>query len=261
MRTIALVLLALTGCAPKSAVSRIETLEARVDLLQQEVARLSSTRAPARGERPASAEGRASAERPASAGLTEEIREMVKELDRIARSGPMHEARRLCERFEREHAEALASPEGQTQYRYAKRNCDEAKVVGERAPALDVETWYQGAAPSADAPQVLVFWEVWCPHCKRELPQVEAMKDRLDPRVQFVGLTKVNRSASEEKVRAFMSANGISFPIAKENNASMSRAYAVTGVPAAAFIKDGEIVWRGHPARLSDATIEALLAR
>jgi hypothetical protein len=33
----------------------------------------------------------------------------------------------------------------------------------------------------------------------------------------------------------------------------MSRRFAVSGVPAAAVIKDGKIVWRGHPSRLNDA--------
>ena len=40
----------------------------------------------------------------------------------------------------------------------------------------------------------------------------------------------------------------------------MSAAYAVSGIPAAALVKEGKVIWRGHPARLTDELLEQLLA-
>ena len=40
----------------------------------------------------------------------------------------------------------------------------------------------------------------------------------------------------------------------------MSSSFAVTGIPAAALVKDGKVVWRGHPARLDDALLDKLMA-
>jgi hypothetical protein len=39
----------------------------------------------------------------------------------------------------------------------------------------------------------------------------------------------------------------------------MSDYFAVSGIPAAAVIKDGKVVWRGHPGRLTDDMINAWL--
>ena len=36
----------------------------------------------------------------------------------------------------------------------------------------------------------------------------------------------------------------------------MSQHFNVSGIPAAAVVKDGKIVWRGHPARLTDEMIQ-----
>ena len=46
----------------------------------------------------------------------------------------------------------------------------ELEVIGKPAPAtLEVEEWLQGQGEVSLAngkPTLLVFWEVWCPHCK-----------------------------------------------------------------------------------------------
>ena len=66
----------------------------------------------------------------------------------------------------------------------------------------------------------------------------------------MIGLTKLSRSSTKEKVREFIYENEITYPMAKENG-EMSKYFNVSGIPAAAFIKDGTIVWRGHPARIT----------
>jgi hypothetical protein len=47
--------------------------------------------------------------------------------------------------------------------------------------------------------------------------------------------------------------------MAKEKDASMSTGFNVTGIPAAALVKEGKVIWRGHPGRLDDATIDKLI--
>ena len=48
----------------------------------------------------------------------------------------------------------------------------------------------------------------------------------------------------------------VSYPIAKESGDALSKHFGVRGIPAAAMVKDGKVVWRGHPARLTDDMIE-----
>jgi thiol-disulfide isomerase/thioredoxin len=138
----------------------------------------------------------------------------------------------------------------------ARRLSSELAVIGKSTPASwGIEKWFQGESDvdlASDQTTLLVFWEVWCPHCKREVPKLQALYDSLhDDGLQIVGLTKVNRSATEESVRSFMAEQNLSYPVAKEDG-SLSAHFSVQGVPAAAVVKDGKVIWRGHPARLSE---------
>lgn len=138
----------------------------------------------------------------------------------------------------------------------------ELTLIGTDAKALDVEKWYQGKAALTDSKAtLLVFWETWCPHCQREMPKMQPLAEKWQGKgLQVVALTKVTKSASDETVTAFLKEHEIKIPVAKEKDGGMSQAYNVSGIPAAALVKDGKVVWRGHPARLTDEMLEKLIS-
>ena len=145
----------------------------------------------------------------------------------------------------------------------ARRTYQELQVVGKAIPAdWGIEKWFQGESDinlAGKDTTLVVFWETWCPHCQREVPKLQALYDSLrGDGLQVVGLTKINKSATEQKVEDFIKERNLSYPIAKENG-SASRHFGVSGVPAAAVVKDGKVVWRGHPARLSEAQLKGWL--
>ncbi len=139
----------------------------------------------------------------------------------------------------------------------------ELSVVGLDAPQhYEVEKWFQGKDAvqlTSNKPTLLIFWEVWCPHCRREVPKIQKLYETYGPKgLQVVGLTKVNRNKTDADVEAFLKQNNVTYPIAKEKG-SVSGVFKVRGIPAAAIVKDGKIVWRGHPAHLSKEMLEKLL--
>jgi len=150
-----------------------------------------------------------------------------------------------------------------TAYRRAKKIERELEVIGKDSPAsLEVEKWLANQTSidlSSNAPTLLVFWELWCPHCRREVPKMQKVYDDFSPQgLQMVGLTKITRSATEEKVNDFIKENKLGYPLAKETG-DLSKAFNVSGIPAAAVVKGGKIVWRGHPGRLNDDMIKGWL--
>lgn len=141
----------------------------------------------------------------------------------------------------------------------ASRLAKELAVVGMTAPPVEVDYWFQGSVDVNSGTTLVVFWEAWCPHCRRELPNLDETYERLGPEgLKVVGFTKITKSSTEASVRDFIAENEIGFPLAKETG-TLTTAYSVSGIPAAAVVKDGVVVWRGHPARLSDETLRGWL--
>jgi uncharacterized caspase-like protein/thiol-disulfide isomerase/thioredoxin len=147
--------------------------------------------------------------------------------------------------------------------RAGERLMAELTVVGRTAPAIDAEKWLQGRAALTDQGMtLLVFFEVWCPHCKRELPKLQPLADRWRSQgLQVIGSTTLSRGKTEADGLAFLRELNVTFPVFKERERSMSDAYGVSGVPAAAIVRVGKVVWRGHPAQLTDELISTLKSR
>lgn len=144
----------------------------------------------------------------------------------------------------------------------AERVAVEIDLVGEEAPPLQVKEWFQGRGSLEDGEVVmLVFFESWCPHCQNAMPGTEAQWERFHPQgLQVIGVTRVNKSATDDTVRSLLEEHAVQFPVAKDDGSVTSDAYKVTGIPAAAAVRDGVVIWRGHPARVTDTMIEAWLA-
>jgi thiol-disulfide isomerase/thioredoxin len=234
-------LLALGACADPELSDKVEQLDAKITDLEKKVE--------AGGGAPAPRRGPAGADPALEEGAKQAVSQISAKVDELA----WDEAMKLCN--------DARSQFGATQtFRRGGRICDEAEVVGKDALDLDVEKWFQGEAHLADSKAtMLVFWEQWCPHCKREVPKMQETYDKYQGRMNVVGLTKVTRSSTDDSVAEFIKEKEISYPMGKEKGGNLSQHYNVSGVPAAAIVKDGKIVWRGHPARVDDALLDKLL--
>jgi len=147
----------------------------------------------------------------------------------------------------------------------AKRMEAELAVIGKDVPAdwsSRTEKWFQGSGDLSKGTTLVVFWEVWCPHCKREVPALEATYETYKSKgLNVVGFTRLTRDKTEADVMAFLKENKVSYPIAKDKaQGGLADEFNVSGIPAAALVKDGKVVWRGHPARIKPENIDKLLA-
>lgn len=228
------------SCAPKSQVDdlskRVETLETELKTLKEKGGSAATAKADAN-----------SPEEQAAMAL-------MKEIQTAQQAGDFASAKSKLAELQSKYPTTRAG-------KSAGRMAAEVNLVGTDAKPLDVEKWYQGKTDiNSGKATLLLFWESWCPHCQREMPKAEPIYEQYKSKgLNVVGLTKVTKSASDETVKTFIDEKKLTFPIAKENNAAMSDAYAVTGIPAAAIVKDGKVVWRGHPARLTNEMIEGYL--
>lgn len=227
----------LAGCATADRVKALEEKVAELEKTVEENAK-SGAKAAVKDEK---------AEK-AAAAIYEKIGKSVREGD--------------TEGAKKQLAELKAKYSNTTAYRRARKIERELEVIGKAAPvSLEVEKWYTSESKidfASDKPTLLVFWEIWCPHCKREVPKMQATWDKYQGKIQMVGLTKITRSATEEKVTEFIAEKNVTYPTAKENG-DLSKHFNVSGIPAAAVVKGGKVVWRGHPGRLNDSMIDGWL--
>lgn len=219
-------------------------LEQRIAELEKQVAEL-NTKGPARGA----------------------LGAPVNEADEQAATNLLKEASEAFEGMQYDNARAklteLKSKYGTTRAaRAAQRIEAELEIIGKPAGDLKVEKWFQGNVADLNSSKatLVVFWEVWCPHCKREVPKLTETYEKYKGQgLEMVGLTKMTRDITEQQVTEFIQNEKVGYPIAKEQGDEMSRHFGVRGIPAAAVVKDGKVVWRGHPARLTDDMIQSWL--
>jgi thiol-disulfide isomerase/thioredoxin len=227
--------LTLAGCAPKA------DTDAKFAALEERIAKLESG---------------AKASAPASSAEEEAATKLMNEIQEARKGGDYATAKAKLAELTGKYASTRAG-------KVAGRMAAEINLVGSDAKPVEAASWYTKQASLSDAPTtVLVFWEEWCPHCKREVPKLPEMQAKFkDKGVQVIALTKVTKSSTDEKVQAFIKENKLEgIPMGKEAEGAMSNAYAVTGIPAAAVVKDGKVVWRGHPAQLTDEVLTKLAA-
>lgn len=243
---VAFLALLAVGCATESQVKSLEdrlaTLEKKVE--EQGKAGPSAARPTAATPTPP-----ADPEKEAAANT------LMEEIKGLMEAGKMEEAKAKMD--------TLTSEYGTTQVALrARRAATELAVIGKPTPTLEVEKWFQGEGQVSltDGDTTLVvFFEQWCPHCKREVPRLEETFNKYRGKgLQVVGLTRVSRSATDEKVSEFITEGKITYPVAKESG-KMSEYFGVSGIPAAAVVKDGKVIWRGHPAKLTDEMLSSWL--
>lgn len=136
----------------------------------------------------------------------------------------------------------------------------ELATIGKPAPQTwAIERWFQGEGDidlDSNDTTLVIFWETWCPHCRREVPKLQKLwDDKRNSGLQVLGLSQLTKAANDDTMQSFIEEHQLKFPLAKEDG-KLSTYFGVGGIPSAALIKNKEVVWAGHPAQLTPAMID-----
>ncbi len=242
-KTVSLVVMAMVAaCSDPNLASKVSDLETRVAKMEE-----ASKAAPARpGAAPAA---------PVNEEEEKAAAELLKAASQAAEAMKYDEAKSKIAELKEKYPQSRPA-------RASARLEEELAVIGKPAQPLKLEKMVQGAEPTmTDGKATLVvFWEIWCPHCKREVPKLQETYNKYQGKgLQMVGLTKQSKGVTDDQVTEFLKAQNVSYPIGKEAGQETSEYYGVKGIPAAVMVKDGKVVWRGHPARLTDAMLDEFI--
>jgi thiol-disulfide isomerase/thioredoxin len=132
---------------------------------------------------------------------------------------------------------------------------EQGPKIGEAPPVIQLDEWISSPAETAGKPVLLEFWATWCPPCRASIPHL----NEIHAKYKDKGLVIVGVSDEEAAgIKEFQKSTPMNYPngISK----TLVGQYGVQGIPHAFLIgKDGKLLWRGHPMRLTDADIEKAL--
>lgn len=133
--------------------------------------------------------------------------------------------------------------------------------VGQQAPDFKLKS-VTGAdvALSAlrDKPVFLNFWATWCPPCRAEMPDLQAMYKKYGSRMHFLA---VNVQESTGEVTGFLKSNKYTFPVVLDNKGSVTGKYFVNGIPTSLVIDTKGVIQGKNVGALSASQLEALIRK
>ena len=92
---------------------------------------------------------------------------------------------------------------------------------------------------------LLNVWATWCPPCRKEMPDLQALHEELGPRGLNVVGVSIDAAGADEIVREFLDEYGITYTILRDSDERVSSAFPAQGVPITVLIDPkGTIVWR-----------------
>jgi thiol-disulfide isomerase/thioredoxin len=124
--------------------------------------------------------------------------------------------------------------------------------------------WFAGEQPQAwpnDDLWIFECWATWCGPCIRAIPHMEELwKTYQSKGVKMVGVN-VERNKSQAQLKEFFSKQRVppTYNQAHDFDNRFADQLKIIGIPFAVAVRNGKIVWQGHPMSLKPATIDTLL--
>jgi thiol-disulfide isomerase/thioredoxin len=127
-------------------------------------------------------------------------------------------------------------------------------AVGDKAPPMHVSQWINGPELTGFDPNkvyVVEFWATWCGPCKRAIPHLNELHQKLSGRgVTIIGVSNEKADVVVPFVQA--KGSGMSYTVAIDDNnkttAAWMEAAGQKGIPCSFIVgKDNRIAYIGHP--------------
>lgn len=145
--------------------------------------------------------------------------------------------------------------------------------IGDNAPELRYSKWIKGSPVKSyekDRMYVLEFWATWCVPCKIAMPHLSELARKYKSTTTFIGVNSGEMTGGKPyetvvpEISKFVAAMGKDMDydvIADDNDMFMGKqwfkASGQVTIPTTYLIKEGKLIWIGHPDSLETVMLKA----
>jgi len=122
------------------------------------------------------------------------------------------------------------------------------EMVGKHCPDFTARLLSTSAEQSlssmlkSDELNVLIFWSVECPHCRKSLPEINQWLKKNGKGVNVLSAANISSDAVKTKTKEFCAANDLVFPTLIDENLEISQLYQVTATPTILIIRPDGVI-------------------
>jgi thiol-disulfide isomerase/thioredoxin len=119
--------------------------------------------------------------------------------------------------------------------------------AGQRAPnvtLLDLQGSQVRISDFKGKPLVINFWATWCPPCRAEIPELDAVyREYRDKGLEVLG---IDYGEDAETVRAFMKGMDVSYRVVVDPGSEAADRYRVAALPTSFFVDAEGVIQAVH---------------
>ena len=133
--------------------------------------------------------------------------------------------------------------------------------VGDRAPDFTLTDLDGNQVSLSDFRGKVVFinfWATWCPPCRAEMPEIEALYQQY--KTKDVVVIGVDILETDDKVRQFVERGGYSWIFVIDSTGTVSANYNINAIPTSYFIDREGIIRAVNIGAMTERAMEAKLA-
>ena len=122
------------------------------------------------------------------------------------------------------------------------------EMVGQKCPDFKAPSLKDGVVQrwatliDPESVNVLVFWSVDCPHCKKTLPQINAWLRENPKGINLISAARVSNPTEKVKTQEFCRFYDFVFPTLVDENQQLGQLFKVTSTPTMLIIRPDGVI-------------------
>ena len=128
-------------------------------------------------------------------------------------------------------------------------------AAGSRAPEIELSKLQGGKVKLSRLrghPVVVTFWGTWCPPCREEFPELDALyRKHHEAGLEVLAVNQRDQELSTKDVQAFVDEFAVTFPVLLDPRGRSRRNYRLVAIPTTVFIDSRGSIREVHSGPIS----------